>query len=137
MRSDEFSGAGLTGVGLKHFTAFSDLDLRLSPGVNAFVGRNGTGKTHLMKVCYAACCASKPGVSFMEKLVRVFLPRDRAPGRLVTRQQGSARAVVEACRGASKLRAVFSNHVKRADSGNVSTTGAKSWSERPIESVQT
>ena len=45
----------LTRVRLKNFTAFDELDLELSPGINVLVGANGTGKTHLMKVCYAAC----------------------------------------------------------------------------------
>lgn len=45
----------LTRVRLKNFTAFADLDLEFSPGVNVLLGRNGAGKTHLMKVGYAAC----------------------------------------------------------------------------------
>ena len=85
----------LTRVNLKRFTAFSDLSLDLSRGINVFVGANGTGKTHLMKVCYAACEASRPDVHFMEKLVRVFLPSGRRPGRLAKRQVGRSRAVVE------------------------------------------
>ena len=51
----------LTRVKLKRFTAFEDLDLTLSPGINVLVGANGTGKTHLMKACYAACEVSKSG----------------------------------------------------------------------------
>ena len=47
----------LTRVKLERFTAFENLDLALSPGINVFVGANGTGKTHLMKVCYAAPAA--------------------------------------------------------------------------------
>ena len=49
----------LTRVRLKNFTAFAELDLELSPGINVLVGANGTGKTHLMKVCYAACEVSR------------------------------------------------------------------------------
>ena len=49
----------LTRVRLERFTAFKKLDLALSPGINVLVGENGTGKTHLMKVCYAACDISK------------------------------------------------------------------------------
>ena len=44
----------LTRVRLERFTAFEELDLELSPGINVLVGANGTGKTHLMKVCYAS-----------------------------------------------------------------------------------
>ena len=59
----------LTRVRLGRFTAFSYLDLELSPGINVFIDANGTGKTHLMKVCYGVCEASKPDVNFMEKLI--------------------------------------------------------------------
>lgn len=38
---------------LKNFTAFREARLDLSPGVNVFVGTNGTGKTHAMKAMYA------------------------------------------------------------------------------------
>ena len=37
----------LTRVRLQRFTAFENLDLELSPGINVLVGANGTGKTHL------------------------------------------------------------------------------------------
>lgn len=46
-------GAHCESLILKDFTAFSDIDISLSPGINAFVGENGTGKTHAMKVLYA------------------------------------------------------------------------------------
>jgi len=127
---------GLSRVKLQRFTAFSNLDLSLSPGINVFVGANGTGKTHLMKVCYAACSASQDGVSFIEKLVGVFLPRKRAPGRLVKRQKGSVTGVAEVSRrGRGKLRVSFSNHVEKTDSDLISTRGAKRWTEQPTKSV--
>ena len=45
----------LTRIVLERFTAFEQLDLKLGPGINVFIGANGTGKTHLLKVAYAAC----------------------------------------------------------------------------------
>ena len=57
----------LTKVKLRRFTAFSNLELELCPGINVLVGANGTGKTHLMKVLYAACDSSKADVHFAEK----------------------------------------------------------------------
>ena len=45
----------VTKIKLQNFTAFKDLEVEFSPGINALVGANGTGKTHLMKACYAAC----------------------------------------------------------------------------------
>jgi predicted ATPase len=123
----------LTRVKLEQFTAFESLDLALSPGINVFVGANGTGKTHLMKVCYAACDVSKTKASFAEKLVSVFLPARRAPGRLVRRQRVSARGSVEVFRGNSSLHASLSNHTKAARS--VTIRGSSLWTASPIESV--
>lgn len=125
----------LTQVNLKHFTAFSDLSVDISSGINVFVGANGTGKTHLMKVCYAACEASRPDVHFMEKLVRVFLPSGRRPGRLVKRQVGRSKAIVEVRRGDRKLAASFSTQVKSAHSGAVEVTGLRDWKKDRIRSA--
>ena len=43
----------ITRVKLENFTVFESLDLEPSPGINVLLGANGTGKTHLMKLCYA------------------------------------------------------------------------------------
>lgn len=37
---------------LQNFTAFADVHLAFSPGLNVIVGQNGTGKTHLLKAAY-------------------------------------------------------------------------------------
>ncbi|MCL2399373.1 MAG: AAA family ATPase [Defluviitaleaceae bacterium] len=39
---------------LKNFTVFNDITLHAGSGVNVIIGDNGTGKTHLMKILYAA-----------------------------------------------------------------------------------
>ncbi len=82
---------GLTRVELENFTAFRSLRLDLCPGVNVFVGANGTGKTHLMKVCYAACKITRTpaGVDFLQKLVAIFLPSGGRWERLCRRQRGA------------------------------------------------
>ncbi|MXZ21520.1 MAG: AAA family ATPase [Caldilineaceae bacterium SB0665_bin_25] len=123
----------LTRVRLERFTAFKRLDLELSPGINVLVGENGTGKTHLMKVCYAACDISKTRASFTEKLIDVFLPSGHVPGRLVKRQRGSIRGAVEVFRDGRRLRTSFSNHAKVSTSAH--TTGANDWVASPVESV--
>ena len=99
----------LTRVRLERFTAFEELDLELSPGINVLVGANGTGKTHLMKVCYAACEVSKTGEAFTEKLVRVFLPSRRGHWRLVKRHRGGSQATIEVFRGTESLKTSFAN----------------------------
>jgi len=40
-------------VDIKNFTVFEDTRCDFSPGVNLFIGDNGTGKTHLLKILYA------------------------------------------------------------------------------------
>ena len=123
----------LTKVKLERFTAFKKLDLEFSPGINVFVGDNGTGKTHLLKVCYAACDVSKTRAPFADKLIDLFLPSDRVLGRLVYRQKGSFEGVAEVFRDKTKLKISFSNHVKRSSSAK--TAGEIPWSSSPIETV--
>ena len=64
----------LTRVELENFTAFRSLKLDLCPGVNVLVGANGTGKTHLMKVCYAACDVSGSRIDAFGPQARRGLP---------------------------------------------------------------
>jgi len=123
----------LTRLRFERFTAFEKLDVELSPGVNVFIGANGTGKTHLMKVAYSACDISKTKDNFASKLIRVYLPSGRALGRLVKRHKGTTRCAVEVYRGERKLRVSFSNHSTVPDSATI--TGAKEWMSDPIESV--
>ena len=92
----------LTKIEMERFTAFSRLKLNVSPGINVLVGANGTGKTHILKVGYAACDVAKTGTSFVEKLVRVFLPSNRALGRLVKRQNMSTTGRPGQCRRNSR-----------------------------------
>ena len=123
----------ITKISLKRFTAFEDLEFKPSRGINVLVGANGTGKTHLMKVAYAACDISKTGSSFAEKLNRVFLPSGRSIGRLVKRRKESSKCTIRISRGSRRLDLTFSNHTK-------STRGARvlrssQWNAEPIESV--
>lgn len=132
----------LTKVELTNFTAFKQLEVEFSPGINVLVGANSTGKTHLMKVCYAACDVSRTGRSFTEKLVNVFLPSGRALGRLVNQHRPVNRrgkssknehvqSVVQVFRGSQALGVSFPDNA--TNFGYV--TGEKTWSIPPLESV--
>ena len=123
----------LTRAKLERFTAFENLDISFSPGINVLIGENGTGKTHLMKACYAACDVSKTGKAFGDKLVDVFLPEGRKPGRLVKRQVGRARGRAEIFRNDCSIGASMSNLMRLPRS--VENTGTKGWSATPIEST--
>ena len=109
----------VTKIKLENFTAFKDLEVEFSPGINALIGANGTGKTHLMKACYAACDIAQTPEFFGLKLVNVFLPRRRSGERLV--RQGSRPAPpegkVEVFTGESSLCA------------GVTSNGGVIWSE--------
>ena len=58
-------------ISLKNITVFDTLDMQLSDGINVFIGPNGVGKTHLLKILYSACCAADPKVSFPNKIDRL------------------------------------------------------------------
>ncbi len=129
----------LTSLRLERFTAFGEIEIKFSPGVNVFIGANGTGKTHILKVAYAACDVSKSKLNFAEKLVRVFLPSNRNLGRLVKRHRTSSRCMIEVnvsgdrLDQSRKLTASFSNHSE--ESSRAKIAGAKRWSDWPIESA--
>ena len=147
----------LTSLQLHNFTAFAELDLAFSPGVNILVGANGTGKTHVMKVCYAACEASKPGALFFhEELVNVFLPSGRSERRLVNREallehrgtllesdKGTASAEarmlasVEVRRGDLAIRSTMrtAKGVSRFRSDRPRTSDKRKWDKPSVEGV--
>ena len=105
----------VTGIRLDHFTAFESLKLLPSRGINVFVGANGTGKTHLMKVAYAACDAAKKRERFADKLTRVLLPADGKIGRLAKRRRGGVSATAAVRIGNCVVRAAFSNRTTRPE----------------------
>ena len=123
----------ITRVKLQRFTAFEDLDFKPSRGINVLVGANGTGKTHLMKVAYAACDVSRTGNSFAEKLIRVFMPSKRSIGRLVKRRGKSSKCSLNISRGELRLGLSFSSHAKAPASAGV--TGGSHWNAAPVKSV--
>ena len=91
----------------KNFTVFRNATLEFSPDLNVFIGENGTGKTHLLKLLYSilACygtakCSSDGNVikqqlqqNMADKLIGVFRPNQL--GRLTTRKQGRERTEIK------------------------------------------
>ena len=41
-------------IKLENYTVFEDQQIEFCPGVNIFIGENGTGKTHILKALYSA-----------------------------------------------------------------------------------
>ena len=77
----------LTRIETENFTVFEDITIPFSKGLNVLVGENGMGKTHIMKLAYAACQASKHDVSFSQKTTMLFRPDQSSIGRLVNRNK--------------------------------------------------
>ena len=99
----------LASTSIKKFGLFSDETLEFSPGINVFIGRNGCGKSHLLKLLYTIvkeCGQNRANGSTLEseklenrlarKLAGVFRPDADHIGRLVQRVHGHAVADVSA-----------------------------------------
>lgn len=128
----------LTRLKLQRFTAFEELDLDLSPGINVLVGANGTGKTHLMKVCYAACEVSKTGKVFSSKLVPVFMPSGGVQGRLVKTGSTGSTGKVEVFHGKASILTTFSDRSKSSQADITLGRGegsSSTWDQLNIDSV--
>jgi len=103
----------ITRVVLDNFTAFRHLEVDFAPGINVFIGANATGKTHLLKLLYAACDITRTKNHYADKLLRVFLPRNGHLGRLVHRQVGVRRVSVGLQRqDGAELRLTFNSRAK-------------------------
>lgn len=124
--------SAITRIKLERFTAFETLDLAPSPGVNVLLGTNGTGKTHLMKVAYAACDATTSGVIFSAKLARLFLPSARRIGRMVKRRRGRSTALAEVRWGKRGIRTSFSSLTGSPESAKVQR---RHWTDSSLSSV--
>ena len=128
----------LTRIVLERFTAFEQLDLNLGPGINVFIGASGTGKTHLLKVAYAACefkttnidYVIGPEEPFYHKLVRVFLPSRNSIQRLVRHPSEDRQAIVDVWRGDRRLRFPVSDDARR-----MSSFARLDWLEEVVKST--
>lgn len=126
-------------IKFEKFTAFEKLEVKFSPGVNIFVGENGTGKTHILKAAYAACDIAKSKGGFAEKINNVFYPSGKQIGRLVKRSSVSSNgslAVVRKLDDGKKiaLRLSLSNHTTKPDKAKISGS-PKVWTESPMEAA--
>ena len=129
----------ITKVKFNKFTVFDQLEVKCSPNINIFIGKNGTGKTHILKTIYAACNIIKSKKKFAQKITNVFLPSKGYTGRLVKRSNSSGFGSVEVFRRIKdneelKIRLSISNHMKSYDKATVSGS-TKRWFEYPLESV--
>lgn len=97
----------LSQLTVQDFTVLHQATFKFVPGINAIVGSNGAGKSHVLKLAYAVAKTSQQlGQStaqnkqvwrtvLAERLVGVFRPDSL--GRLARRMQGRAKADIELC----------------------------------------
>lgn len=127
----------ITRIKLENLTAFSQLELNFSPGINIFIGANGTGKTHLLKVLYAACAITvgeDVEKGFGLKLRNIFTPYEGRIGRISRRQSTSIKTKISVTRqGGGRLSAEFSNHTNKVD--DIRVTGETGWQKEALESA--
>ena len=106
----------LTKIKIENFTVFEDITIPFSKGLNILVGENGMGKTHVMKLAYAACQSRKHDVSFSQKTTMLFRPEQSGIGRLVNRNkngENTARVLVES--DIAQIGMSFSTKTKKWD----------------------
>ena len=106
----------LTRIKIENFTVFEDITIPFSKGLNILVGENGMGKTHVMKLAYAACQSRKHDVSFSQKTTMLFRPAQSGIGRLVNRNkngENTARVLVES--DIAQIGMSFSTKTKKWD----------------------
>ncbi|ARJ68266.1 hypothetical protein WV31_20035 [Magnetospirillum sp. ME-1] len=101
---------------IENFTAFVDTSFTFVPGINVFVGGNGTGKTHILKMLYCMqYCTHKDSdtkTSISKKFVAVFRPYKGSLGRLVHRRAGKSIAQIKATSNNKHISLKFSNSAK-------------------------
>ena len=111
-------------IKFERFTVFESLEIPFSPGINIFVGENGTGKTHILKAAYAACDIAKGDIGFAEKINNVFYPSGKQIGRLIKRASTSNSGFVELTRLVDekkiRLRLALSNHTLKPEKASIS-----------------
>lgn len=100
-------------IQLENFTVFEKLDIEFGKGINVFIGENGMGKTHIMKLLYSACQAAKHDVSFSQKTVRVFMLDQSSIHRLVRRNNTGETTFIKIISDSSDISMRFSTKTKK------------------------
>lgn len=120
----------ITNLKLKNFTAFTELAVDFSPGINIIIGENGTGKTQLLKAILALSGSEarveQAGEQLARKLCRLYHPLSDQVGEL--RRAGT--------RGEAMLSATYatSQEITAKFSGNATTAKVSSNMGRALAS---
>lgn len=118
----------ITKLELQNVTVFEKLSMNFSSGVNVLVGENGLGKTHIMKLLYAACQSVKPGVEFSHKTVMVFRPEKDSILRLINRNKaGGNTAKIKVYSDSANIGMTFTSKTKK---WKAEVTGEANWEKQ-------
>ena len=113
---------------MQNVTVFDKISVEFCSGINVLIGENGCGKTHIMKILYAACQAAKEEVDFPHKTVMVFRPEKSAIRRLVNREKaGGNTAKVKVYSESASIGMIFTSKTQK---WNAETTGIKNWEKQ-------
>ena len=119
-------------IKLENYTVFEDQQIEFCPGLNIFIGENGTGKTHILKVLYSACQSVSKKTSFSHKLVSTMLPDDYRISRLITRKQGNRNSLIRITAGEkenSKDRILTAAFHEKTKKWEAEVSGEDGWEE--------
>lgn len=119
---------------LNNFTVFSELDISFSEGINIFIGENGTGKTHIMKLLYSGCQAGHREVNFAEKIVKVFRPDNLNINRLVSTKEKQKMTSVQIGSKKSKISTKFDFQTNK---WNAETSEETGWEDENNDLIST
>ncbi len=118
-------------IKFKNFTVFEKLEVPFSPGINVFIGENGTGKTHILKSSYAACNISKSRKNFSTKIKKVFCPSGNKINRLIKRS--SKIGSIEVIRKLNNNQRIS---LKLSLDNNIKIFGSmEQWTNYPVETI--
>lgn len=121
----------LTKIEISNVTVFDKMTIPFSKGINILIGENGLGKTHIMKLLYSACQASKSDVSFPHKTVMVFRPEQSHIRRLVNRDKSKGNtASVKVFSDAANIGMTFTNKTSKWDA---EVTGEAKWEKQMVD----
>ncbi|MDX2102568.1 MAG: ATP-binding protein [Alphaproteobacteria bacterium] len=90
--------SAFTRLRLENFTVFTEFDQEFSPGLNVFIGKNGTGKTHLLKLLYTSAAITigrDRELGFTVKLCNTFSPHQMDVSRLIRQQRNMVNSSIQ------------------------------------------
>ena len=119
-------------IKLENYTVFENLNIDFCPGINIFIGENGTGKTHILKVLYSACQSVSKKISFSHKLVCTMLPDEYKISRLITRKQGNRNSLIRITAGKSdggQDRAITMSFNGKTRKWDAEVVGEEGWEQ--------